>query len=118
MSDTKWRRLFLALAVPDCDVRQGVFQFFRAPAERRMALPGEAMLAARWVLDSAEIGPYPYSSIVWLDLLPWALPPGRECVPAAWRRQNLGHARRLLETLGRLPIEESEGGLRIRAYAR
>jgi hypothetical protein len=116
MSDTKWRKVFAALAGPECSLKQGIFQFFRAATERRMALPSEAMLADRWVQDSVEVGPYSYASILWLELPTQAIPLGMEQVPAAWIDQDITRARRAIEALGQMPVAETDRGLRVIGY--
>jgi hypothetical protein len=116
MSDTKWRKVFTALAEQDCGIRQGIFQFFRAPIERRMALPSRALLADRWVLDSVEVGPYPYASILWLEVPSKAVLHGMEQSPGGWIDQDVARACRVIDALGQMPVTETDRGLRIAGY--
>ena len=81
-----------------------------------MDLPASTVISDRYVLDSL-VGPYPYYSLVWLDLPFQQIPPGYENVPEAWHSQEIGAARDILRGLGRLPLDEIERGIRIKGFA-
>jgi hypothetical protein len=114
MSNTKWREVFLALE--SVEVRQGVFQFFCTPEPRRMSLPTANVGADKYVLDSL-VGPFPYYSIIWLELPARSVPTGTESVLGAWHAQDINAARVILNSLGKLTITDIGEGLRISGYS-
>jgi len=114
MSNTKWRRVFLALEA--VEIRQAIFQFYGAPSEQRMALPSTDIISDRYILDSV-VGPYPYYPLIWLEIPAHEIPPGRESFPTSWHHQELDAARRALAAVGRLPLSETDRGFRISGYA-
>jgi hypothetical protein len=112
MSNAKWRKCLLTLNDPDLLVRQVILKFVDADAERRMALPSATSIADQFILDS-DVGPFSYRAIEWLEIPSDEIPRGYEQIPGARRAQGIEPARRALEALGRIAIEETDRGIRI-----
>lgn len=121
MSDTKWRKLFLAverlnLRLPLCRIK-----WIDGLNIRVLSTPvGYCLMCPRPFVDSVEFGPFELCSIEWLEF------PRRVVQEGNWmgRRdgmiyvQDVEHAERALKLVARFPMELTESGLRITGHVR
>lgn len=96
MSDTKWRKLFLAIATEQPDIQQMRVKFIDVADIKVMQFPPS--LAAPWAyMDTIEFGPVSLRSIEWV----------------AFDVDLSG----LIETLGLYPFDLKDGITTISAYS-
>ena len=118
MSDTKWRKLFAALDGAELELQQCVFKFIGNAEEKTSRLPSRASLyAPHAYLDSPRWGPFPLREIEWLRIprvAKFEMPD--RTIPARTKPQNVDAAMRVIEALGRYPVELTDEGLCIRGY--
>ncbi|WP_420469828.1 DUF6678 family protein [Brevundimonas sp. FT23042] len=116
MSDTKWRKLLLALDENGLSDLWYVFRFVDDPTEHVRTLRNALWPPRPWI-DGFEWGPSPLRSIEWM-LLPSVLeypPAGR----ASWAKsasQDIDEAAKIIASLGQYPVERTDRGLLIRGY--
>lgn len=119
MSDTKWRKLFGALADGDTTIEQIVVKFIDVDETRRMRLPSTPALNCPLpYVDTFEFGPVELRSIEWLELPFEAVWPREDHLPPQRIAQDLSAVRAILAGLGQFPMEEGASGLRITGYLR
>jgi hypothetical protein len=114
MSDTKWRKLFLALDRPELNLSQCVVKFVGVPDAKTMDVPKRhALWPPHGYVDTLQFGPVTLRSIEWIEF-PRALMrkryPGDAGVETL---QDIEGIRLALEKLGRFPLEDSPAGLRV-----
>jgi hypothetical protein len=114
MSDTKWRKLFLALDKPELALAECIVKFVGVDGEKTMRVPKSAALhPPRPYVDTFEFGPVLLRSIEWIEF-PRTLArrrcPGDAGLPVL---QDIEAAHRVLDDLGRYPIEITGRGLRV-----
>ena len=103
MSNTKWRKLFIALDEPGAPKRYCEIKFVRAPIPRHMLLPGAAHLHAPLAYVDSDVGPFPLRSIEWLEVI--CTPEERAKILAA------------LSKVGHFATAATDRGLRIIGHA-
>ena len=111
MSDTKWRKLLVALDHSELHLRHCIVKFVGDPEEKPLRRPTGLYPPRPWV-DTLQFGPIPLRSIEWL-LFPRVAEvrdPDRT-IPATHLVQDVDGAARIIEALGRYPAELSERGL-------
>jgi hypothetical protein len=116
MSDTKWRKLVLALkTVPSVD--HYFIKFIQSAAE----MPGYNYLglnAPHAFIDSFSFGPIYLRAIEWIEfprLVPERI---NGPTPPGGHHQDLVGLRRALDEIGNFPIEETPRGLRVVGHLR
>jgi hypothetical protein len=97
MSDTKWRKLFAAIANPELGVRRMLVKFIDVDEPRQMNFPPSLKLPHAY-MDTIEFGPVELRAIEWLELPIDAEP--------------------VMRPLRQFPLERVEGGTRIVGYRR
>lgn len=119
MSDTKWRKLFLALSTVRAPEGQMLVRFLEVDEVRVMRIPSESAL---WCplpyIDTFEYGPVELRAIEWLEI------PAIAC----WSTQNNGAMRQVAQDLnkfrtalcglGQFPLVETSRGIRFKGYKR
>jgi hypothetical protein len=116
MSDTKWRKLLSAMDDAELELRRCVVKFVGNPNEQVMTRPGGLYLAHPWV-DTFRFGPIPLRSIEWL-LFPRVaeIRDVDRTIPSRYVTQHVDAAARIIEGLGKYPVELSDRGLLITGY--
>lgn len=95
MSDTKWRKLFAAVASPQLGVKRMLVKFIDVDEPRQLSFPPSLDLPHAY-MDTIEFGPVELRAIEWLEL-PIDLEP-------------------VMSSIGQFPLEPVEGGTRIVGY--
>lgn len=119
MSDTKWRKLFIALDQSDIQIQQILVKFIDLDDVRIMRMPKTHSLhPPRAWIDTIEFGPVELRAIEWLKIPEFAafLRPNK--VPSRKEKQDIVEAQAIIMKLGLYPIEETDDGLLIRGYNR
>jgi len=116
MSDAKWRKLLTALDRPELELRQCIVKFVGISEEQPISRPTGLYPPHPWV-DTFQFGPIPLRSIEWL-LFPRVaeLKDGDRTIPSRHIAQDVGAAARIVDSLGRYPVELSDRGLLITGY--
>jgi hypothetical protein len=118
MSDTKWRKLFVAVDEAGLRPQRIAAKFLESERVSQMGWPGVgAMYAPHPWIDTSETGPIELRSIEWI-LIPSIFyeKRGSRGVPPREVRQDVEPIRLLLESLGQFPLYVSAEGLRIIGY--
>lgn len=118
MSDTKWRKLFVAVDDAGLRPQRVAIKFIEVDKVYLIGWPGnETMYAPRPWIDTSEFGPIELRSVEWL-LIPSVFHEARGSpnVPPRAVRQEIESIRLLLVSLGHFPVEISDEGLRIVGY--
>jgi len=110
MSDTKWRKLLIALDQDDLELSQCVVKFIDIADEKVMARPTGLYPPRPWV-DTIEFGPIPLRSIEWMLFPRVAEYRQGPHFPKRRVHQDVDDAKRILDELGRYPAELTERGL-------
>jgi hypothetical protein len=119
MSDTKWRKLFLAierlkLALPICRVKW-IFgeepEMLRTPTSKTLYPP-------RPFIDSFEFGPFALCSVEWLEFPRVVTHDSRDGHGRVTYHQDVDRAEQALKVVARFPMENTPDGLRIVGHAR
>ena len=113
MSDSKWRKMLVALDRPGLELRQCVVKFVGGAEPRIMRLPKGLHPPRPWI-DTVEFGPIPLRAIEWM-WFPAAieLPPTHGALSARRIEQDVEAAFHIVGALGKYPAELSERGLLI-----
>lgn len=119
MSDTKWRKLFIAverlkLALPICRVK---WIFGDVPMMLHTPTSG-TLYPSRPFIDSFKFGPFALCSIQWLEFPRVALYDGPSYGTGATYIQNVDRAEQALRVVARFPMENTIEGLRITGHIR
>ena len=116
MSDTKWRKLLVALNEANLNLPRCIVKFVGVPGEKSMKRPRGFSPPRPWI-DTIEFGPIPLRSIEWLlfPLLYHLESPDRT-IPIKTGAQDVDAAARIAAALGRYPGELSERGLLITGH--
>lgn len=118
MSDTKWRRLFVALNEAEIGIDQIVVKFVDAEKTHAIRMPSLGSLHPPYpYIDTIEFGPIELCAIEWIEI-PEIPTPSIEGVPASAVKQDIASARALIVSLGEYPVEDSDSGLKIVGYVR
>lgn len=120
MSDTKWRKLILALDRADLQLAHCVMKFVGDPEPRTTCRPGEPSLypGGGWI--DASLGAIRLRTIEWL-MFPRLFeyrPLNDRTIPARQLSQDVDGAVRVLAELGDYPVEVTDEGLIVRGYLR
>lgn len=119
MSDTKWRKLFVALDRPDLQLDQCIIKFIDVEEAFRMGTPTRAHLHPPWpYFDTIRFGPVTFLSIEWLEFPATAEWPRRNNVPSRRVPQSLDRALEILAHVGHFPVERTPDALRIVGHIR
>jgi hypothetical protein len=120
MSDTKWRKLFIALDDANLKVYQCIIKLVDEERPRIVITPDKSTIQSSSVFYMIEWGGYTnFRAIEWLEFPKVAVySRGTKGTPAAKVPQDLDGAQRVLDTLGRYPVERHENGLRIVGHRR
>jgi hypothetical protein len=124
MSDTKWRKLFVALDRPDLSIRQVRLKFRDVEHSKTLQMPTRASLACpRAFIDLDEYGPTPLRSIEWIEFPAAAeytrpSPDGRGRVPSKFVKQDIEQIEAILAVVGQFPMERNGDALRINGHVR
>ena len=119
MSDTKWRKMFVALDTANIGLEQVVVKFVEVEKVHRLRIPTKADLHPPWPwVDTLEFGPIELRAIEWLEFPRTAEWPRRNGVPDLHVAQDIQAARAIIEALGLYPVEAIGASLRINGYAR
>jgi hypothetical protein len=122
MSDTKRRKLFVALDRPDIVLQQAIAKFIDSDTELTIAVPKRhSLYPPRAYIDVR--GPVALRCIEWIEFpavaeYPRTAPNGTGRVPPTRVVQDLAKVQRILAQLGRFPIEQTKRGIRIAGYSR
>lgn len=116
MSDTKWRRLFVAAA--ELGLWACRIKFLGSDEVRTTGIPaGSALDVPRPFVDSAQ-GPFPLMDIEWLEfprsIVGW--PPRYPGARLTEVRQDVDAAAAHLAELARFPLELTPDGLRVTGH--
>lgn len=119
MSDTKWRKLFLAieeleLALPLCRIKWidvQVPRLLRTPTSGTLSLP-------KPFVDTIEFGSFALCSIEWVEFPRAAKRESNGRSAGAACVQDVDRAERALEGVARFPMENTPEGLRIVGHVR
>ena len=112
MSNSKWRRLFLALAAPELGVNQLVWKFVGRELPVRGAAP-DAECLGETIIRDASFAPFPYKEIEWIEIPRSNIRPCDESVPFKHRPQDPETAQRMLAALGQFEMALLPEGLRV-----
>jgi len=115
MSNSKWRRLFLALAAPEMRVEQLVWKFVGRDLPVRGAAP-DAECLGEAIVQNTSFAPFPYKEIEWIEIPRNNIRPGDESVPFKHRPQNPEMVQQLLAGLGQFEMSLLPEGLRVYGY--
>jgi hypothetical protein len=115
MSNSKWRRLFLALTAPELGVHQLVWKFVGRDLPIRGAAPDAECLGETIIRDTS-FAPFPYKEIEWIEIPRANIRPGDESVPFKHRPQDPEAAQRILDALGQFEMTLLPEGLRVYGY--
>jgi hypothetical protein len=119
MSDTKWRRLFIALEEAGVAVRWASVKFIDVADPKPMTLPtGRALHPPRPYVDTLEFGPIELRAIEWLEMPAVVLHPRGSGLPPRAIPQDLDGAEAALAARGRFPLERPHEALRVLGYRR
>jgi hypothetical protein len=124
MSDTKWRKLFIALDRPDLNIRQVRLKFVGVARVKTVGMPSRGTLACpKAFIDLDEFGPTPLRSIEWIEFPETAecirpSPGGRGRVPSKFVKQDIERVEAILALVGQFPIERNDNALRINGHVR
>ena len=116
MSDTKWRKVISCLNKPEFELKVCVAQFLDTGGEHILQFPLRLDAPRPW-FDSFEYGPIPLRSVQWL-LIPHlvSIKRGNMGVPDGQAKQNTMAVSAALATLGKIPVQVTERGLRITGH--
>lgn len=118
MSDTKWRKLISSLDEADIGVEQIIVKFVDTADAHTIRMPRIVDLhPPKPFIDTIEFGPIETCAIEWIEI-PEMTEPRIDGVPASAVRQDIEAARATIAKLGKYPIEDSDGGLKIIGYIR
>lgn len=116
MSNSKWRKLFIALDRPELNTIEVIWKFIDAENEERGNIPKSRDLLEEYVGDFSLIGPFAYKHIEWVEIPYKTLPRGFEKIPFAHRAQDVSGALAVLKETGQFEIAETDRGLRIYGF--
>jgi hypothetical protein len=122
MSDTKWRKLFVALDRPELNLRQVRIKWVDVNQVVTAAMPTAAYL---WP-PKPFIGwdtPVPLRAIEWIEIpaiatFPRPSPDGKGRIPPELHRQDIDRAEAILTAIGQFPMERNGDALRIIGHVR
>lgn len=118
MSDTKWRKLISALDEADIGIEEIFVKFVETADIRTIQMPRSGSLYPPWpFIDLIEFGPTELCAIEWIEI-PEMTKPRIKGVPASAVKQDIEAARATIAKLGKYPIEDTDGGLKILGYIR
>ena len=112
MSNAKWRKLFLALAKTDINIRQAEWSFIDSEHTINLPLPSERDLLESRFADG-RFQPFEYKWILSIK------------IPRQFRfkdkvgyfvKQDVDLIKSIASELGEMPIFETEEGIEIRGY--
>ncbi len=115
MSDTKWRKLFLAVEKLDWRLALCRVKWIEGPNIRLLSTPGSTSLfPPRPFVEAVEFGPFELCSIEWLEFPRVAIQEGNWMGrrDGAVYEQDVERAERALRAVARFPMEQTESGLR------
>ena len=117
MSNTKWRKFFVALVSFDSQVLHANFKFVDDEKIWHTHLPFAGELNEEYV--DGSVGAFSYKEIEWIEIpAQVALPVPRGLQrPPQIIEQDLSQIAKVLNNAGQFPIEFTEKGLLIRAYS-
>lgn len=115
MSDTKWRKLFVALGEADCGVERCVMKFVDVETPRTMNFPKEGDLWPPRPWIDSEFGPLELRAIEWLDIPLDGVSPASKDRPAT--RIDIFKAKSVIEKLGQFPLIEMPDRIRILGHS-
>ena len=115
MSNSKWRRLFLALATPDLEIGQLVWKFVGRDLPVRGGAPDPECLGEIYIRDTT-FSPFPYKEIEWIDIPRTRVPPGDESVSFKHQPQDVELAQRVFASVGQFEVALLPEGLRVYGY--
>jgi len=125
MSDTKWRKLFVALDRADLNLKQARIKFVDVDEVHTINRPlAYAHGKKPWpFIDTAELGPLALRSIEWIEFpavaeLRRRSPNGEGRVLSRFEKQNIEQATSILAGLGKFPVESVGHALRILGHVR
>ena len=115
MSNSKWRRLFLALAAPQSRINQLVWKFVGRDLPVRGAAPDAECLGEAYIRDTT-FSPFLYKQIEWIVIPPTNIPLGYESVPFKHQPQDLEMVERTLVNVGKFETARLPEGLKVYGY--
>jgi hypothetical protein len=115
MSNSKWRRLFLALATPELGINQLVWKFVGRELPVLGAAPDAECLGETIIRDTS-FAPFPYKEIEWIEIPRSYVFPGDETVPFKHRSQDPEKALPMFAALGQFEMALLPEGLRVYGY--
>jgi len=124
MSDTKWRKLFIALDRTGLELHQARVKFLDDEEVFTITVPRRCSLyPPHTFLDIFEFGPTALRRIEWLEFPRSAVyerpsPNGTGRILEREASQDVEKAKQILERAGRFPLDLTETGLRITGHVR
>ncbi|WHO39937.1 hypothetical protein PMI04_004910 [Sphingobium sp. AP49] len=119
MSDTKWRKLFVAVNESGWQASLVEVKFVDSDdAETRyMRWPGlnNSWAPPEWI-DTAEFGPIELRSIEWLVIPTAVVTHGQAGLAQPGTLQNFTAIEAALNQVGEFPLEQTQNGLKITGY--
>ena len=113
MNDTKWREVLSLLNSPECEVKRVRLKFI--DSEHVIDSSGRFFLMDR-VCDGFP-GPFEYREIEWLEVPERYFEQiGYKGTPPTERKQDPWPFQKAVDSLGQLPIRDSDNGFRIIGY--
>ena len=113
MSNTKWRKLFLALDIDGMILNHVLLKCVDKDKPRRWHMPKTDEIEKIWVTEGKHGCDYVYKEMEWLELLNTAKPSN---VPYRFYEQTVELATSVIKSLGEFETEKTPLGLRIYGY--
>lgn len=114
MSDTKWRKVFTAIATADLDVRRAEWKFIDDERVYHWGLPGPVDLGPDRLVDG-RFQPVEYKWIEWIRFTRRA---DSEARASSGAERDLAGLLRVLRALGQLQLEYDANRLTVFGYSR
>ncbi|MCR9412915.1 hypothetical protein NB471_10125 [Vibrio alginolyticus] len=115
MSNSKWRKVFTVLDVPELMLKQCYWKFVDNDDEFLGWFTKSDELMEKYVGDYGS-GPFAYKRIEWLEIPKVGKPSGYENVPFKHWHQDIDGALSILNSIGQFDTELTGRGLRIYGF--
>ena len=115
MSNSKWRKLFTVLDVPDLMLNQCYWKFIDNNDDFLGCFTKSDELMEEYVGDYGA-GPFAFKRIEWVEICKVGKPAGYEKVPFKHWQQDIDEALEILKKTGQFETELTKRGLRIYGF--
>ena len=116
MSNTKWKKLFSALDIPELIFDQIILKKVNTDMPYRTWVPQKDDLEDKWVSEGENEYSYFYKEIEWIEIPKIVKPYGYENIPFKHYIQDIELIKNILEEIGKFEIEITDIGFKIFGY--